>query len=79
MINLPIRVIQSHDTKENWDKLESFVPASGELIIYDPDQYVNTTRYKVGDGKTKLIELPMFAGIPVTDETVFLDGGRIKN
>lgn len=77
MINLPIRVIQSHDTKENWDKLESFVPASGEVIIYDPDDSINITRYKIGDGVTKLSNLPMFTGIPVTGTTVFLDAGRI--
>jgi hypothetical protein len=77
MENLSIRLIQSHDIKENWDKLEAFIPSAGEFIVYDPDASVNITRYKVGDGKTKLLDLPLLTGIPVTEETIFLDGGRI--
>ena len=68
---------QSHDTKQNWDNLDSFVPLSGEFIIYDPDTDTNITRYKIGDGKTKLIDLPMFTGVPVEGNIVSLDGGRI--
>lgn len=43
------RIINKHDTEENWNKANSFIPEQGEIIIYDSDGS-NKTRIKVGDG-----------------------------
>ena len=40
------------DTTENWDKAKNFIPKENEIIIYIG---VGT---KIGDGKTKVNELP---------------------
>jgi hypothetical protein len=47
-----------HKTEANWNKLPDFVPYSGEVIIFDPDSQYNYARLKIGDGNTKLQELP---------------------
>ena len=40
------------DTTENWNKAKNFIPKENEIIIYID---VGT---KIGDGKTKVNELP---------------------
>ena len=32
------RVSQLHKTEADWNRLSSFVPLSGEFIIFDPDK-----------------------------------------
>ena len=41
------------DTTENWNKAKNFIPKENEVIIY-----TDTEQQKIGDGKTKLNELP---------------------
>ena len=41
------------DTTENWNKAKNFIPKENEVIIY-----IDTEQQKIGDGKTKLNELP---------------------
>ena len=41
------------DTTENWSKAKNFIPKANEVIIY-----TDTGEQKIGDGKTKLNELP---------------------
>ena len=55
------RIINRHDTKENWDKNPSFTPRTGEIVIYDDD---SNSRIKIGDGKTEICNLP-FSGMNV--------------
>ena len=43
------------DTELNWSKAINFIPKEDEVIIYDCD---TRTRIKIGDGKTKVIDLP---------------------
>ena len=43
------------DTDINWDKAINFIPKENEVIIYDCE---DRTRIKVGDGKTKVNDLP---------------------
>ena len=31
------RIINKHDTEENWNKAVNFAPLLGETIVYDPD------------------------------------------
>lgn len=64
------RVKLKHDTRANWEAVETtFIPLAGEYIIYD-DYFVvttqqenqqNTTRYprvKIGTGTVYLADLP---------------------
>lgn len=52
------RLVQKHDTAENWSKATSFVPKQGEVIIYDKDSSHNYERMKIGDGTTVVSSLP---------------------
>lgn len=52
------RVIQKHDTAENWAKATNFIPKQGELIVYDKDATHTSERLKVGDGSTIVDKLP---------------------
>lgn len=47
---------QKHDIAANWKKSE-FIPEAGEYIIYDPDEYTNFPRIKIGDGIHTVNEL----------------------
>lgn len=58
------RVVQKHDTEENWNKATNFIPKKGEVIIYDPDVTHTYSRQKVGDGTKNINELP-FLGATV--------------
>lgn len=49
------RIVQKHDTLENWETKKDFIPEDGEIIIYD---YPDTRRVKIGDGKTPVGTLP---------------------
>ncbi len=59
-------LIHLHDIAENWDAKTDFIPKQGEFIVYD-DRYTkngvevvvaDSVRYKIGDGKTLLKDLP---------------------
>lgn len=52
------RVISKHDIEENWWLAENFIPQAGEIIIYDPDEYYNYSRLKIGDGIQNVNDLP---------------------
>lgn len=40
------------DTTENWDKAKNFIPKKNEIIVY------TDAGTKIGDGKTKVNDLP---------------------
>ena len=52
------RVVQKHDTEENWLKATNSIPKQGELIIYDIDSTHDIERFKIGDGITTVNNLP---------------------
>lgn len=52
------RIIQKHDTEENWQKATNFVPKKGEIIVYDIDSNHTYERLKIGDGVTVVSSLP---------------------
>lgn len=56
------RIIHKHDTEANWKKATNFIPKQGELIVYDPDENYTYSRLKIGDGITKVNNLPFHAG-----------------
>jgi len=53
-----IRIINKHDTEENWLKATGFSPLQGELIVYDVDANYSYERLKIGDGTTNVNDLP---------------------
>jgi hypothetical protein len=61
------RVQIKHDIAANWAKAKNFIPLPGELIIYDgiveDGKYLEVPKLKIGDGKTKLIDLPFIDSI----------------
>lgn len=59
--NLNVRIINKHDTEENWVKATNFVPKQGELIVYDIDATHPHERFKIGDGVTFVNDLPFYA------------------
>ena len=52
------RIIHKHDIEENWDKATGFIPQQGEIIVYDIDDNYEYERFKIGDGKTTVTNLP---------------------
>lgn len=56
--NISSRVVFKHDIEANWKLATNFTPKAGELILYDPDAKHDYTRIKLGDGSTKVNELP---------------------
>ncbi len=55
---LKTRVINKHDTETNWNKATSFIPKSGEVVVYSPDSTYAYSRIKIGDGTTTVVNLP---------------------
>lgn len=49
-----VRLVQKHETAENWAKAISFKPLQGELIIYDSD----TPQIKIGTGSANVNAIP---------------------
>lgn len=52
------RMQQRNDVEENWNKAINLIPLMGEIIVYNPDQNHSNTRFKIGDGKNFLKDLP---------------------
>lgn len=79
------RVSHLHKTETEWLKLSDWKPEAGELVIYDPDEYYNYARLKVGDGKRTLKDLPFFIENTISEllekQQYFeiVDSGRITN
>lgn len=82
--DMKARLSLLHKTEADWNKLPNFIPYAGELIIFDADQQYDYVRLKLGDGKTKLSDLPFFIDAAITtyvykhqyDEEI--DCGRIS-
>lgn len=84
---LKARVIHKHKTESAWrmDVYDSdgnlrenaFVPESGELIIFDPEKDGDVKRFKFGDGRLNVIELP-FNGI-TEDQEAKLENISLNN
>lgn len=52
------------DIEANWNKAVGFIPLDKEIIIYKADSTHPAARFKVGDGKTVVQELP-FSGTDI--------------
>ena len=64
---LDTRIINKHDTEENWLKagLNGFIPKAAEWILYDPDDRYDYFRVKIGDGVTKVHQLSFSTNVNV--------------
>lgn len=56
-----VRFTPKGDIEANWKKAVGFIPLDKEIIIYKPDETHSAARFKVGDGKTEVNDLP-FSG-----------------
>jgi hypothetical protein len=52
------RISHKHDIEAHWQLATGFSPLAGELIIYDPDDTHQSPRFKIGDSKTNVNDLP---------------------
>lgn len=52
------RVVHKHDIEANWLKATGFYPKQGEIIVYDIDDTYGYERFKIGDGKSLVSDLP---------------------
>ena len=67
------RIINKHATAAVWDTKTSFIPLQAELIVYDIDSTHSFERYKIGDGKTPITQLPFLVN-PHTHEFTGVEG-----
>ena len=72
------RIVHKHDIEANWNKATGFTPLQGEIIVYDKDDTYNYERIKIGDGITKVINLPFILdSVDEMVEDVVADLGAI--
>lgn len=88
---LKARVAHKHKTEAEWyldvytaadsttKRPDPFIPLDGELIIFDPDATNTKKRFKFGDGKTNVIDLPFVSGSGGTPGTGVMEAGEGKN
>lgn len=72
------RIIQRHDTEENWNSVPDFIPKQGELIVYD-----GLNKFKIGDGVSTIINLPFSTmdldAVPTKDSENGVTSGGVYN
>lgn len=73
-ITIKRRIVNKHDTAENWAKAVNFIPLNAELIIYDPDDTYFYSRFKIGNGIDNVNDLPFADGF---GELNSIDAGSI--
>lgn len=58
------------EAAQDWEKAKNFIPKKDQIIIYDGKkengQYVEPPRIKIGDGVTKVNDLPFENNIDVS-------------
>jgi hypothetical protein len=58
------------DTEENWNKAINYIPDIFTIIVYTYEN--NSPKVKIGDGITKVKELPFLNNKEVTNNTLVL-------
>ena len=85
MNTLQTRIIHTHDIEANWDLCETFIPKEGELIVYDADETVAYSRFKIGDGVTPVTMLSFQTDevlndyFKISNNVAIFDAGRITS
>lgn len=66
------QVFIKKDTQENWDKAKNFIPKENEIILYTDFE---PNGMKIGDGKTKVGDLPFVnnAEYSVEEDTLVIN------
>lgn len=66
------QITLKHDIAANWAKAVNFIPKLDELILYDgvleDGVYIELPRLKMGDGVTKLNDLPFIDSVSSNNE-----------
>jgi hypothetical protein len=81
--SMTARISFLYKTEEEWKKQVDFAPDAGELVCYAPDRAYDYVRVKIGDGSTKLRDLPFCidsAAVAVFNKLTYsniVDAGRI--
>lgn len=57
-IKVDARISVKHDTTENWNNIEGFIPMAGEIIVYDDYETKTYTTEEYGEQVTKTIKIP---------------------
>ena len=52
---LKTRVINKHETQEDWEKAVNFIPLLAEIVVYDTDSTHTQARLKIGDGNKPIL------------------------
>ena len=79
------RVSQLHKTAAEWKKFDDWVPAAGELVVYDPDNTCKHSRVKIGDGVRELkylgfaVDNAIESYLKAIRYAEILDGGFIRD
>lgn len=73
------RVQMKTDTALNWSKAINFIPKKGEIIIYEADSDYGYERMKIGDGSTKVNNLPFVISALTNDEIDTICGSTIQS
>ena len=73
------RIINKHDSAENWAKATGFTPMAGELIVYDVDSTHTYERIKVGDGIRNVNDLPFIYDIITVADIDEICGATIEH
>ena len=58
------------DTFDNWSKAINYIPDSFTIIVYEYEN--ESPRVKIGDGKTKVNDLPFLNNREVIEDTLVL-------
>ena len=67
-VTIKRRIINKHETQEDWEKAVNFQPLQAEIIIYDSTDKNVPSRFKIGDGMTFLKDLPFADGRAVWED-----------
>ena len=73
------RMQMKTDTALNWSKAVNFIPKKGEIIIYEADSDYGYERMKIGDGSTKVNDLPFVIGAKDWNQNDSTASDYIKN
>lgn len=63
-------IIIKKDTEKNWNKAKNFVPKQDEIIEYT--DLLKPYNLKIGDGKTKLNDLPFIKNQYILDNDILI-------
>ena len=66
---MKVKIIFKHEIAADWEK-STYIPDVGEQVFYDPDETVDYTRVKYGNGIDMVKDLP-FSTISVQSSSVW--------